>query len=164
MRGYVVKKADGRRDFLGLGLSILFVLGLLILPGLVLAQAATFADGIVRLPVVEDLPNNRSMELRLVPGSSPLAFELRQSARTDAPLTAYSAFFDGRYLIVPEIWIGNVSYWADLREAGPGYYVMDDYGRNPQAPLLRADAYQHQVWEWLPGEALDIGVGADGTA
>lgn len=63
MRGYVVKKADGRRDFLGLGLSILFVLGLLILPGLALAQAATFADGIVRLPVVEDLPYNRSMEI-----------------------------------------------------------------------------------------------------
>jgi hypothetical protein len=37
MRGNVVKKVDGRRDFLGLGLSIVFVLALLILPGLVLA-------------------------------------------------------------------------------------------------------------------------------
>ncbi len=164
MRGYVVKKVDRRRDFLGLGLSILFVLGLLILPGLVLAQPATFADGVVKLPIVEDLPYNRSMELQLIPGSSPLTFEVRQSARTAAPLTAYSAFFDGRYLIVPEVWIGNVSYWADLRETGPGHYVMDSYGRNRQAVPPRTQPYQHQVWEWLPGEALDIGVGADGTA
>lgn len=164
MRGCVVKKVDGHRDFLGLGLSLLFVLGLLILPGLVLAQPATFANGVVRLPVVEDQPYNRSMELRLVAGSLPLAFELRQSVRTDAPSSAYSAFFDGRYLIVPEIWIGQVSYWADLREAGPGYYVMDSYGRNPQVVSPRTEDYRHQAWEWLPADALDIGVGADGTA
>lgn len=108
--------------------------------------------------------NNRSIELLLIPGSSSLAFEVRQSARTDAPLTAYSAFVDGCYLIVPEIWIGNVSYWADLRETGPGHYVMDSFGRNQQAVSPRTQPYQHQVWEWLPGEALDIGVGADGTA
>jgi hypothetical protein len=41
MRGNVVKKTDERRDYRGLGLSVLVVLGLLILPGLVLARHVT---------------------------------------------------------------------------------------------------------------------------
>jgi hypothetical protein len=168
MRGNVVKRPDQRRDdpavARGLGLSLLFVLALLILPGLVMAEPATFADGRVRLPVVEDQPYNLSMELQLVSGRSPLQFELKSAARTEAPLDAYSAFFDGNFLVIPDIRIGGLSYWADLEEIGPGRFVLDSYGRNQQASPPRTEPYQHQLWEWLPGTALDIGVGADGTA
>lgn len=164
MRGNVVKPQDVRRDARGLGLSLLFVLGLLILPGLVLAEQATFVNGVVWLPVVEDLPYNRSMELQVIAGTQPLQFELRQSARTQAPLDGYSAFFDRAYLVIPEIIVGGIAYWADLREIAPGRFVLDGYGRNPARVPPRTEPYQHQMWEWLPGEALDIGVGADGTA
>ncbi len=168
MRGNVVNRADkaaGQRiDYRGLGLSVLVVLGLLILPGLVLAEPATFQNGLVTLPLVEDYPRNSRLELRLIPGSSPLEFELLASVASNAPLTAASAYFDGRYLVVPEVWIGGVSYWAELRESGFNRFRLDSHGRNPQQAMPRTEPYQHQAWEWLPGEALDIGIGADGTA
>ena len=139
MRGKVVYKldkragdrADQRAGYRGLGLSVLFVLALLILPGLVLADHATFANGIVILPVVEDYPRNSRLELRRIPGTSPLEFELLASGPSSAPLTASSPYFDGAFLVIPEIWIGTVSYWADLREIRLNRFRLDSYGRNP---------------------------------
>lgn len=147
----------------GLWLSVLLLLALLILPGLVKADHAYLEAGMVYLPVVEDEPYNLSMELRLVPSTFPVQFVLEHSARTNAALTASSAYYDGNFLIVPEIWIGNVSYWAELKETGRDRFLLDSYGRNTQQTIPRTEPYQHQMWEELPGEALDIGVGADGT-
>lgn len=153
-----------REDLRGLGLSLLLLLGLLILPGLVKAEHAYLENGTVYLPVVEGLPYNLSMELRQVSNTFPVEFRVEHSARTSARLTAASAFFDRDFLIVPEVWIGAIAYWAELREIGPDRFRLEGYGRNTQQRTPATGAWEHQGWEWLPGEALDIGVGADGTA
>jgi hypothetical protein len=75
---------------------------------------------------------------------------------------ATTAWFEGDVLIVPEIWIAGLSYWAELRETAPGRFVLLEFGRNQQE-VVDGGSYQHQFWEQIPGAALDIGVGPDGS-
>lgn len=132
------------------------------LPAAGQAEPARLDGDRVVLPAVEDGPRLWRYELQLVPRTQPLQFVLQHSARAAGPVTAGTAWHEDNLLVVPEIWIAGLSYWAELREVAPGRYVLDDFGRNRQQTLPAA-GYQHHYWEEIPGSALDIGVGPDGS-
>lgn len=131
-------------------------------PLLAQADLARVDGSRVWLPVVDDHPHRHSYELRLVPRTQPQQLLLERRAPASGPVTASAAWYEGDLLYVPEVWIGGLSYWADLRETAPGRFVLVDFGRNRQQQLPAGD-YQHQYWEEIPGEARDIGVGPDGS-
>lgn len=138
------------------------LLALVLLPALAQAEPARVDGMRVWLPVVDDYPDTHSYELRLVPRTQPQQLVLEQRAAATGPVTATAAWYEGDLLYVPEVWIGGLSYWADLRETAPGRFVLLDFGRNRQLEIP-AGVYQHQYWEEIPGEATDIGVGPDGS-
>src|SRR5690606_15663226 len=97
-----------------------------------------------------------------VPRTQPQQLLLERRAAASGPVTASAAWYDGDILVVPAVWIGELSYWAELRETAPGRFVLLDFGRNQQSEPGGA-GYEHQYWEQIPGEAQDIGVGPDGS-
>lgn len=134
----------------------------LLWPLLARADIASVEGTRVWLPVVDDYPQVVSLELRLLPRTQPQQLLLERRSTVRAPVTASSAWYDGDILVVPEVWIGEQSFWAELRETAAGRFVLLDFGRNQQSEPGNPD-YRHQYWEQIPGAAQDIGVGPDGS-
>src|SRR5690606_32400265 len=82
----------------------------------VLGQPAYLDGDNVYLPVVEDYEHSYSLQLRMLRGTFPIEFVLTHTKSAEGPVVASSAWYDGNVLIVPEVWIKGVSYWAELRE------------------------------------------------
>lgn len=143
--------------------ALIFLLCCALFTTNVQAQSAYLEGNRVYLPVVEDFPFDKSYELRLLPKTRPEQFALEYVGAALGQVTASSAWYEDDLLIVPEVWINNVSYWAELREISSQRFVLVDFGRNKQQVLPAPGEYEHQYWERIPGLAKDIGVGADGT-
>jgi hypothetical protein len=128
-----------------------------------LAQHAYLQGDRVFLPVVDDYPHTLSMELRILPALDPAQFVVEKTGQAEGPVRLSSAWYDDALLIVPEVWINDVSYWAELREFPNNRFVLEAYGPNPVSDPSEDGTYHHESWEFMPGAARDIGVGADGS-
>jgi hypothetical protein len=136
---------------------------LLLMPLTSHAQNAWMEGGRVYLPVVEAYPHNVSLELRILRDTFPVEFILEETGPAEGPVRASSAYWDGNLLVLPEVWTKGVSYWAELREIAHDRFRLESYGPNPAAGAPGSGNYQHLDWQRMPGEARDIGVGADGS-
>lgn len=145
-----------------------FALAILLLVAAATAHAnhPEFRQGLLTLPVVDDGGETWSLELELRQDIFPPAFELTWSRRVFADIDINTPWFDGDYLIIPELRLGGQSWWVELRQAGTDRFIIDSYEVNatyrPGLPSLPGNT----AWsDWLrvPGDARDIGVGADGS-
>jgi hypothetical protein len=117
----------------------------------------------VYLPVVEDYPHIYSMKLRILRGTFPLEFALEHTGTAEGPVRLSSAWYEGSLLIVPEVWINDESYWAELRELANDRFRLEFVVPNPVSDPPTGGTYHHQGWEYMSGAAHDIGAGADGS-
>lgn len=134
---------------------------LLLLAGLCLpaqAEQATMSNNIVYLPLVDDYPDLYSMELRLVPGKTPLEFTVQHVGNPRGDPGRDSPWYDDDVLVVPSVLINGVYYWAELLDLGNDRLRLQAHGRKQDG-----GRYQHLGWARMAGDAKDIGVGADGT-
>lgn len=131
---------------------------LLVLPAQ--AQEARLDGNVVYLPAVDDYPNLYSLELRVVANRFPIELTLQHVGTAQASLARESPFYDGDLLIVPHIRINGSSYWAELRELSSDRFQLLGYGPNGNS---NGGPHDHLGWQRLPGQAKDIGVGADGS-
>lgn len=147
------------------------LLTLLVFLGLNIASATqagspVFRQGLLTLPVVEDDGDTWSLELELVRDSFPPEFDLTFSKQVFAPVDINTPWFAGDVLVIPELRLGRKSYWVELRLTGTDYFVLDNYGPSndfsPGFPHAHSGP-SYQDWIRVPGDARDIGVGADGT-
>ncbi|MES2623656.1 MAG: tectonin domain-containing protein [Pseudomonadota bacterium] len=127
------------------------------------AQHAYVEGDRVYLPVVDDYPRTLSLELRILRGTFPLEFVIEKRGTAEGPVRLSSAWYDGNLLLVPEVWINDVSYWADLRVLSDNRLRLEAFAPNPVSDPSNGGVYHHEEWEYMPGAARDIGVGADGT-
>jgi len=130
------------------------------------ANHPKFRQGLLTLPVVDDGGETWSLELVLQSDTFPPVFELTWSRRVFADIDINTPWFDGDYLIIPELRLGRESWWVELRQSSTDRFLVDSYGVNtdyrPGLPFLPTNP----AWsDWLrvPGDARDIGVGADGS-
>jgi hypothetical protein len=150
-------------------LRLLWIVAVLSASGQTLAATAVFRNGLLTLPVVEDGGDTLTLELELVEKSFPPHFLLTYSREVFSPVDLDTPYFAGDYLVIPELVIGGESWWVELRLTGIDEFVLDSYGLNtgftPGLPgrtgFSGGPAFQD--WVRVPGDARDIGVGADGT-
>ena len=135
----------------------------------VLADSPVFRNGLLTLPVVEDDGVTWSMELELVEKTFPPEFILTHSGQVFAPVDLDTPYLIDDFLVIPDLRLGRESWWVELRLTGTDYFVLDSYGLNrdrapgfPGAPGY-PDGPAFYDWIRIPGDARDIGVGADGT-
>ena len=134
-----------------------------------LAQTPVFRNGLLTLPVVEDDSDTWTLELELVEKSFPPEFLLTYSKQVFAPVDVNTPYFIDDFLVIPELDLGKESYWVELRLTGTDEFVLDSYGLNrgytPGFPGFPGfpDGPAYHDWIRVPGEARDIGIGADGT-
>lgn len=140
-------------------LLMVLLLLLMLTPG---AQAGTaYVEGeTVYLPIVDDYPQTYSLQLRILRGTFPLELRVVRSGAPEGIIVPTSSYYEGSLLVVPVVWINGLSYWAELRELSADLFRLEGYGLNRQPAT---SSYQHIGWDLMPGEARDIGVGADGT-
>lgn len=151
--------------------SILALLACLLISGVAFAQenTAVFRNGLLTLPVVEDDGDTLTLELEMVEKIFPPQFLLTYSKQVFAPVNLDTPYFAGDYLVIPELAIGGESYWVELRLTGIDEFVLDNYGLNtgfapgfPGGPGFSGGPAFND-WVRVPGDARDIGVGADGS-
>ncbi len=125
-----------------------------------------FRNGLLTLPVVDDGGDTLALELELIPDTFPPEFDLAYSRTVFAPIDLDTPWFDDHFLIIPELRLGRDSYWVELRLLGPDHLVLDSYGLNEDYQGIFSGSPSGPAftdWIRVPGDARDIGVGADGT-
>lgn len=134
-----------------------------------LADEPSFRNGLLTLPVVEDKGDTWTLELELVDDTFPPEFEISYSREILAPVAMDSPWISGDFLIIPEFRLGRDSYWLELKLIGVDSFVLDSYGLNrdfDRGFFDRPGLYESSDfydWARIPGDARDIGIGADGT-
>lgn len=131
-----------------------------------LAQDAVFRGGLLTLPVVEDDGDILALELELVDDTFPPEFTVTFSRPVFAPVDIDTPYFLGDLLVIPELRLGRVTWWVELRLVAADRFRLDSYGPSRDyAPGFPDGGNGPAFHDWIrvPGEARDIGVGADGT-
>lgn len=134
-----------------------------------LAQRPSLDDGVLTIPYIASTETAYSAELSLIADTDPPRFQLiaTQPLPLSNPLHV-STFADGR-LFVSDIDVDGLGYWVELAliETVSGAAVVfevRDFGVHApvaSGSLLGIDTQPQ--WQRLPGNASDIGVGADGS-
>ncbi len=134
-----------------------------------LAQHPSLNQGVLSLPYVVSNEAAYSAELSIIPGSDPVRFELIAAQSLPLNNSLQSSAFEDNQLFIPDIDVGGLAYWAvlGLIEIGAGAateFEVREFGLH--AAVVSSSqlglATQPQ-WQRMPGNARDIGVGADGS-
>lgn len=146
----------------------LLVLAILVTGGKVLAADAVFRNGLLTLPVVEDDGDTWTLELELVADTFPPEFDLSYSRQVFAPVAVETPYLLDDVLVIPSLAVAAHTYWVELRLTAGDHFILDNYGPVNDAPSRPGnpalpDGPAFYGWVRVPGEARDIGVGADGT-
>jgi len=148
-----------------LKLSILLVPALLSLH--LAAEEVVFRSGLLTLPVVEDDGDTWTMELEMRDDTFPPEFAVTYSREVFAPVDMDTPWFSGDFLVIPELRLGRDSFWVELRLTGTDLFVVTSYGLNRDFEPGFGGGFDEgsafNDWVRVPGEASDIGIGADGT-
>lgn len=149
--------------------SFLLLVTVCFLTNPALAQRPSLHEGVLTLPAVVSNETAYSAELSLIGDSNPARFELIASQPLAANHSlAVSTFADNR-LFATDIDVDGLAYWAELalvESDGSPLWVFEvvDFGVHAAVVtnnLLGLDTQPQ--WQHLPGNASDIGVGADGS-
>ncbi len=150
-------------------LGTLLILAATALCPAALADLPVFRNGLLTLPVVEDQGDTWTLELELVENAFPPEFILTHSRQVFAPVDMNTPWFVDDFLVIPALKLGRDSYWVELRLTGTNAFILDSYGLNRQQEHGFQDDSGYPAspafrdWIRIPGDARDIGVGADGT-
>ncbi|MDG2175286.1 MAG: hypothetical protein P8M72_04005 [Gammaproteobacteria bacterium] len=128
-----------------------------------LAEAPSFRGGLLTLPVVEDRDDTLTLELELLDGTFPPEFAVTYSREIRTPVDIDTPYFFNDLLVIPALRLGHDTYWVELRLVGSDLFILDSYGLNRDSVPDYFDGPDYRGWVRVPGEARDIGVGADGT-
>jgi hypothetical protein len=134
-----------------------------------LAQRPSLHDGVLTLPYVISNETAYSVELSLITDSEPVRFELIASQPLALSNSLDSSSFVDNRLFVTDIDVDGLAYWAELAllestAGAPTVFEVLDFGVHAAVVsnnLLGLDT--QPLWQRLPGNASDIGVGADGS-
>lgn len=134
----------------------------------VLAQQASLNDGMLSLPYVVSDETAYSAELSLLDDSSPPRFELIAALSVPLNENLPASSLSNGVLFATDIAVDGLSYWAELSlitaDATPAVFEVRRFGVHAavlNSNLLGISKDPH--WQRLPGDASDIGVGADGS-
>lgn len=133
------------------------------------AQRPSLIDGVLSLPYVVSNETAHSAELSLIPDSDPVRFQLIASQPLAISNSLASSTFAENRLFVTDIDVDGLAYWAELglvefESGAPVLFEIQDFGVHAavvSSNLLGLDTQPR--WQRLPGNASDIGVGADGS-
>jgi hypothetical protein len=134
-----------------------------------LAEAPSFRGGLLTLPIVEDRDDTLTLELELLDDTFPPEFAVTYSREILAPVDIDTPYFFNNLLVIPALRLGRDTYWVELRLVGADLFILDSYGLNRDSAPGYFDGPDYfegpnySGWVRVPGEARDIGVGADGT-
>lgn len=134
-----------------------------------LAQRPSLHAGVLALPYVVSNETAYSAELSLIADSNPVRFELIASQLLAVSNSLASSTFADNRLFVTDIDVDGLAYWAELAlvesdSAAQAVFQVLDFGVHAAVvthSLLGLDTQPQ--WQRLPGNAADIGVGADGS-
>lgn len=155
------------------GLSAWFLSGLLITACFsinpALAQRPSLHNGVLTLPYIVNNETAYSAELSLIADSDPVRFELIASQPLAVSNSLESSSFVANSLFVTDIDVDGLVYWVELSliesdADAPTVFEVLDFGVHAavvSSNLLGLDTQPQ--WQRLPGNASDIGVGADGS-
>jgi len=130
-------------------------------PATVRAHPATLERGVLVLTAVQDGFRWSDLQLTMQAGRVPLEFHLQHEsfARNIAEPAGY---YDGNTLVIPDLVNHGKHYWAELEESRPGVFQVQAYGLR-DTRYLRGGPISTQGWQMIPGRALDVGAGSDGS-
>ena len=134
-----------------------------------LAQHPNLHEGVLTLPYVVSNGAAYSAELSLVPDSDPVRFELIASQPLTVNNSLASSSFADNKLFVTDIDVDGRAYWVELAliespAAAATVFEVLDFGAHAAVVSNNQLGLQAQPqWQRLPGNASDIGVGADGS-
>ncbi|MEX0617891.1 MAG: tectonin domain-containing protein [Pseudohongiellaceae bacterium] len=142
------------------------VLFCLLLPSLSsVAQQARLQENLLVIPYLTADARFYRAELEQIAGSDPARFSLLaviEVAPNDGITPA--TYADGR-LFIPHVELAGSSYWAELTLVSPNTFSLSNAGANaPVASNNPLGVSTQPNWQRLPGNASDIGVGANGAA
>ena len=129
------------------------------------AQPALLDGDILTLPVVIADQQFFTVRLQLVNSADPLELEILEVIQGQTANTTGASSFSNGALTIPELIIDGQSYWAEFENISSSQLRLTAWGINNfglETNQLGVSAQPN--WQRLPGEAVDIGIGADGSA
>lgn len=149
--------------------ALLLLVAAGLLPNPALAQRPSLEQGVLSLPYVVSDGAAYSAELSLIPDSNPVRFKLIASQSLPMSNPVYSSSFADNKLFVTDIDVDGLAYWAEMAlldsdGGAAGLFEIQKFGVHAAVVtnnLLGIDTQPQ--WQRLPGNAADIGVGADGS-
>jgi len=128
------------------------------------AQPASLHGDLLTLPVVvvDDLFYNARFQLDLQ--SEPIRLDLIDAYEVrPANTTGASAYHHGE-LLVSDLFVDSSSFWVKFQLLNDTRFTLLDYGINDDGTSRNPVGITEQpAWQRMPGEAIDVGVGADGS-
>ena len=148
-----------------------YLSGIVLLPLLTLmcnkplqAQPARLDGDMLSLPVivVDDTFYNARFQLDTL--SEPIQLGLIDAYEAKPADTTDASGYHQDVLLVSHLAIENTSYWATFQLVTDKRFVLLDFGINDSGTSRNPIGITQQpTWQRMPGEATDIGVGADGS-
>ncbi|GJM12153.1 MAG: hypothetical protein DHS20C12_05560 [Pseudohongiella sp.] len=148
---------------------ILFIcLALISIPAL--AQRPSLHEGVLALPYVVSNETAFSVELSLIPDSDPIRFELIAALPVAFGESFDASVFAENRLFITDLDVEGRDYWLDLAliesvTSANAVFELQEFGSH--AAVVTSNHLGLSVepqWQRLPGDATDLGVGADGSA
>jgi len=128
------------------------------------AQPAQLHGDLLTLPVVvvDDQFYNARFHLDLL--SEPIRLDLIDAYEIRPADTTGASAYRQEVLLVSDLDVENNSYWVAFQLTGDSSFVLLDYGINDFGVNLNPVGLTEQpAWQRMPGEATDIGIGAEGS-
>ena len=128
------------------------------------AQPSSLHGDVLALPVVISGTQFFSVRLQLLSDTGPVEAEITAANEILTANTTGASYFNNGVLTVPELLVESESYWAEFRSLNSSRLRLAAWGINNFALDTNQLGLTTQPnWQRLPGEAIDIGIGADGS-
>lgn len=129
------------------------------------SRPASLQENLLTLPVVvvDDRFYNARLQLDLQ--SEPIQLELIEAYEVRPAVTTGASAYVNGVLLVSDLQLEDSSYWVRFQSLDDRRFVLLDYGIYDAGTSSNPLGISEQPdWLRLPGEAIDIGVGANGSA
>ncbi len=128
------------------------------------AQPSALHSDVLALPVVISGEQFFRVSLQLLSDTDPVELEISTVDEILTANTTGASYFNNGVLSVPELLIENQSYWAEFSSVNSSRLRLAAFGINNFGLDTNQLAQTSQPnWQRLPGEAADIGIGANGS-
>ncbi len=127
------------------------------------SQHASLSTNVLELPAINYGGSYYAAELSLLPDPGPPQLELIAALELSAPGPQQATQYrDGR-LLVPQLDYLSESYWLILKQIGATRFQLEALGSRWGLNSSRLAVTTAPQWQRMPGDASDIGIGANGS-